>query len=71
MFIGNLYLSCYASKELMYITGESGQSRRYHLFNIGFDNFCKNDKKGTGWVFNVTIPFVSFNIGWVFLNNHR
>ena len=66
MFIGNFYIKLDVDKELYYVTGNSGQSRRYHLFHIGFDNYCRNDTNGTAWTFNVVIPFVSFGIGWVF-----
>lgn len=69
MFIGNLYLDASFARELMYVTGETGESRRYHLLNVGFDNYCRKNKNGTAWCFNVTMPFASFSIGYVLKNS--
>jgi len=66
MFIKNLYIGFSISKELMYVTGKSGGSRRYHLFHLGFDHYCRNEPAGSAWGINITIPFVSFTIGYVF-----
>ncbi|QGZ13230.1 hypothetical protein PP410_gp13 [Vibrio phage NF] len=68
MFIGNLYIDATIDKTLMYVTGETGESRRYHLFNIGFDHYCRDNPVGSAWCFNLTIPFASFTVGWVFKN---
>lgn len=68
MFIGNLYIDASVDKELMYVTSKGGESRRYHLINVGFDNYCRKNGNGTAWCFNITIPFASFSIGWVFKN---
>ena len=68
MFINNLYLGFSIEKELMYVTSKGGGSRRYHLFNFGFDHFCRNNGNGSAWCINLTIPFVSVSIGYVFKN---
>ncbi|AUR96329.1 TMhelix containing protein [Vibrio phage 1.223.O._10N.261.48.A9] len=66
MIIGNFYIKLDVDKELYYVSSQSGGSRRYHLFHIGFDNYCRDDSNGTAWTFNVVIPFASFGIGWIF-----
>ena len=60
-----LYLKVSVDKELYYVTSKSG-SKRYHFFNFGFDRFY-GDEKGSATVVNVTILFMSINVGWLFV----
>lgn len=66
MIYKNLYIKLNVNNKLDYVSTQTGESKRYHLFHIGFDNYCINNKNGTAWTFNIVLPFVSFGIGWIF-----
>ncbi|QGT52271.1 TMhelix containing protein [Vibrio phage MZH0603] len=66
MIYKDFYIQLDFSKEFYYVSSQSGESRRYHLLHVGFDNYCIDHKKGKAWTFNIVLPFISFGVGWIF-----
>lgn len=67
MFIGNLFISLKTSSELFYTPHSNKESIRYHFINIGYDDYLIDNPTHKAKALNITLPFISFTIGWLYL----